>query len=146
MAGLTRYEPFSLLTQLQRELEKAYEGNDATGNIATAQWSPTVDIKEEADRFVIYADIPGVKPEEIDVNMEDGVLTIKGEKQSESKTEENGYKRVERTFGSFYRRFSLPDTADPDGITAKTKHGVLELVIPKREAAQPKKIKVEADD
>jgi HSP20 family protein len=146
MAGLTRYEPFSLLTQLQRELEKAYEGNDTSGNIATAQWSPTVDIKEEPDRFVILADIPGVKPEDIDVNMEDGVLTIKGEKQSESKTEENGYKRVERTFGTFYRRFSLPDTADPEGITAKTKHGVLELVIPKREAAQPKKIKVEAEE
>ncbi len=146
MAGLTRYEPFSLLTQLQRELEKAYEGNDASGSIATAQWSPTVDIKEEPDRFVILADIPGVKPEDIDVNMEDGVLTIKGEKQSENKTEENGYKRVERTFGTFYRRFSLPDTADPEGITAKTKHGVLELVIPKREAAQPKKIKVEAED
>ncbi len=105
-----------------------------------------VDIKEEADKFVILADIPGVKPEDIEVNMEDGVLTIKGEKHSENKTEENGYKRVERTFGTFYRRFSLPDTADPEGITAKTKHGVLELVIPKREAAQPKKIKVEADD
>ncbi|WP_198243513.1 Hsp20/alpha crystallin family protein [methane-oxidizing endosymbiont of Gigantopelta aegis] len=146
MAELTRYEPWSLLSQFQRELEKAYQGSDVGGNIATAQWSPTVDIKEEPDRFVIYADIPGVKPEEIDVNMEDGVLTIKGEKQSESKTEENGYKRVERTYGSFYRRFALPDTADPNGITAKSKHGVLELVIPKRETAQPKKINVVAED
>ncbi len=146
MANITRYEPWSLLNQLQRELERVYEGKDESGSIATAQWAPTVDIKEEPDRFVIYADIPGVKPEDIDVNMEDGVLTIKGEKHSENKTEENGYKRIERTSGTFYRRFSLPDTADPDAITAKTKHGVLELVIPKREAAQPKKIKVTAEE
>ena len=94
--------------------------------------------------FVIHADIPGVKPEEIDISMEDGVLTIRGEKKSEAKTEKEGYKRVERTYGSFYRRFSLPDTANADAISAASKHGVLEVVIPKREAVQPKKISVTA--
>ncbi|NBQ69859.1 MAG: Hsp20/alpha crystallin family protein, partial [Nitrosomonadaceae bacterium] len=106
--AITRYEPWGLLSQLQRELERSV----AEGSTATAEWSPAVDIKEEADKFVIHADIPGVKPEEIDISMEDGVLTIKGEKKSESKTEKEGYKRVERTYGSFYRRFSLPDTAN----------------------------------
>lgn len=101
-----------------------------------------VDIKEEADRFVLQADIPGVKPEEMNINMEDGVLTIKGEKKTEAKTDEEGYKRIERTYGSFYRRFSLPDTANSDAISAQSKHGVLEIIIPKREAIQPKKIQV----
>ena len=136
--AITRYEPWGLLSQLQRELERGA----AEGSTATAEWAPAVDIKEDANRFVIHADIPGVKPEEIDISMEDGVLTIKGEKKSESKTEKEGYKRVERTYGSFYRRFSLPDTANADAISASSKHGVLEVVIPKREAVQPNKISV----
>jgi HSP20 family protein len=78
--AITRYEPWGLLSQLQRELERSV----AEGSTATAEWSPAVDIREEADKFVIHADIPGVKPEEIDISMEDGVLTIKGEKKSES--------------------------------------------------------------
>jgi len=136
--AITRYEPWGLLSQLQRELERGA----AEGSTATAEWAPAVDIKEEAGKFVIHADIPGAKPEEIDISMEDGVLTIKGEKKSESKTEKEGYKRVERTYGSFYRRFSLPDTANADAISASSKHGVLEVVIPKREAVLPKKINV----
>lgn len=136
--AITRYEPWGLLNQLQRELERGV----AEGSTATAEWAPAVDIKEEAGKFVIHADIPGVTPEEIDISMEDGVLTIKGEKKSESKTEKEGYKRVERTYGSFYRRFSLPDTANADAISASSKHGVLEVVIPKREAVLPKKINV----
>ena len=137
--NVTRYEPWGLLSQLQRELA---HGNAAEGSTATAEWAPAVDIKEESDKFVLHADIPGVKPEEMDINMEDGVLTIKGEKKTEAKTDEEGYKRIERTYGSFYRRFSLPDTANSDAISAQSKHGVLEIIIPKREAVQPKKIQV----
>jgi HSP20 family protein len=110
--------------------------------MATAAWAPAVDIKEESDKYVLHADLPGVKPEETDVSMEDGVLTIKGEKKTEEITEKEGYKRVERTFGSFHRRFSLPDTANPDAISAKSKDGVLEIIIPKRAAVLPKKIAV----
>ena len=144
--AITRYEPWGLLNQLQRELDRTYEGDEDSGSIATAEWAPAVDIKEENDRFVLHADIPGVNPEDIDVSMEDGVLTIKGEKQTETKTEKEGYKRIERTSGSFYRRFSLPDTADSEAVTAKSKHGVLEIVIPKREAVQPKKISVTSEE
>lgn len=140
------YQPWGLLNQLQRELERAHEGGSGEGSIATAEWTPSVDIKEENDKFVLHADIPGVKPEDIDVSMENGVLTIKGEKKTEAKTEQEGYKRVERTYGSFYRRFSLPDTANADAISAKSKLGVLEIVIPKREAVKPKKINVEAQE
>lgn len=134
--SMIRYEPFGLLTQLQRELARA------EGSTATAEWSPSVDIKEEPDRFVIHADVPGVNPEDIDIHMENGQLTIKGEKKTEATSDEKNYKRIERTYGSFYRRFSLPDSAQADRITARSKHGVLEIVIPKRESVQPRKISV----
>lgn len=140
--AIARYEPWSLLNQLHKELDRTREGGNDEGSTATAEWAPAVDIKEESDKFVLQADLPGVKPEDIDISMENGVLTIKGEKKTETKNEKEGYKRVERTYGSFYRRFSLPDTANPDGISAKSNNGVLEIVIPKREAVQPKKINV----
>jgi len=140
--AITRYEPWSLLNQLQKELERSQSDKPGEGSIATAEWAPAVDIKEDADKFVIQADIPGVKPEDIEISMEAGVLTVKGEKKSEVKTEKEGYKRVERIFGSFYRRFSLPDSANGDAINAACKNGVLEIVIPKREAVKPKRINV----
>jgi HSP20 family protein len=142
--AIARYEPWSLLHQLHRELDRAREGGNGEGSAVTAQWAPAVDVKEEADKFVLQADLPGVKPEEIDVNMEEGVLTIKGEKKTEAENDQEGYKRIERTYGSFYRRFSLPDTANPDAISAKSNLGVLEITIPKREAVQPKRINVTA--
>jgi HSP20 family protein len=138
---ITRYQPWGLLNQLHRELGQGYE-DDSNGSVATAEWAPAVDIKELDDRFVLHADIPGVKAEDIDVSMEKGVLTVKGEKETEAKTEHEGYKRVERSYGSFYRRFSLPDSADSEAISAKSNNGVLEIVIPKREAIMPKKITV----
>lgn len=144
--AIIRYEPWNLLNQLQKELERSRDDKSGEGTVATAEWAPAVDIKEEADKFVIHADIPGVKPEAIEVSMEAGVLTVKGEKESEAKTEKDGYKRVERTYGSFYRRFSLPDTANGDAINAKCKHGVLEITIPKREAVKPKRITVAAEE
>ncbi|MEQ1637964.1 MAG: Hsp20/alpha crystallin family protein [Methylococcales bacterium] len=144
--AIIRYEPWNLLNQLQKELERSRDDKSGEGSVATAEWAPAVDIKEAADKFVIHADIPGVKPEDIEVSMEAGVLTVKGEKESEAKTEKEGYKRVERTYGSFYRRFSLPDTANGDAINAKCKNGVLEITIPKREAIQPKRINVAAEE
>ena len=140
--AIVRYQPWGLLNQLQKELERNYQGNSGEGSIATAEWTPSVDIKEEADKFVLHADIPGVKPEEIDISMENGVLTIKGEKKTEATVDQEGYKRIERSYGSFYRRFSLPDSANADAISAKSKNGVLEIILPKRETVQPKKISV----
>lgn len=144
--AITRYEPWSLLNQLQKELERSPEDKAGESSVATAEWAPAVDIKEEVDKFVIHADIPGVKPEDIEVSMEAGVLTVKGQKESEAKTEKEGYKRVERSYGSFYRRFSLPDSADGDAINAKSKYGVLEIIIPKREAVKPKRIDVRSEE
>jgi HSP20 family protein len=143
---LVRYDPWSLLDRFQRELNQLTLGSDIVendnSNVVTSRWRPAVDIKEETDRFVIHADLPGVDPKDIDITMEGGMLTIKGERQSESREETDGYKRVERVAGTFYRRFSLPDTADADRIGAKGKNGVLEVIIPKQEKVQPRKITV----
>ena len=105
-------------------------------------WVPTVDVKEEPDRWVVLADVPGVDPADIEVSMEAGALTIRGHRKSESTDEREGWRRVERVSGSFYRRFSLPDTADTAGIKAKSNLGVLELTIPKQPKVQPKRIAV----
>jgi HSP20 family protein len=138
-----KYEPWNLLDQMRREMDRAVDTRTAEGSsVATSDWVPAVDIKEEKDSFVIVADIPGVDPKDIEVHMENGMLTIKGEKESEKKEEREGYKRVERSFGSFYRRFSLPDTADAEKISAKSNNGVLEVRIAKQEQVQPRKISV----
>jgi len=140
---MMKYEPWNLLDQMRREMDRAVDTRTAEGSsVATSDWVPAVDIKEEKDSFVIVADIPGVDPQNIEVHMENGMLTIKGEKESEKKEEREGYKRVERSFGSFYRRFSLPDTADAGKITAKSNNGVLEVRIAKQDQVQPRKISV----
>ncbi len=144
---LVRYEPWNLLNQFRREMDRLYDPTsegDETSSIATSDWIPAVDIKETDSAFEIHADIPGVDPKDIDVHMENGILTIKGERTTENKEENEGYKRIERSRGSFYRRFSLPDTADADKITAKSNHGVLEITIPKQEKVQPRKISVDS--
>jgi HSP20 family protein len=150
--ALVRYEPWNLLDRLQKEFNRQdlidpYAGRDVgddSSDVVTSRWRPAVDIKEEEDRFVIYADLPGVDPKDIEITMEQGVLTLKGERSEETKEEHEGYKRVERVSGSFYRRFSLPDTADAERIEAKGKNGVLEITLPKHEKLQPRKITVKS--
>lgn len=141
--SLVRHNPWSLFDQLQRELNRyPMKNEDDNGDVVTSDWAPSVDIKEEDDRFLLVADIPGVDPNDIEVNMEHGILSIKGERESEKKTEREGYKRIEREHGIFYRRFTMPDGVNPDGIDANCKNGVLTVTIPKQEAAQPRRIKV----
>ena len=135
--------PWSIFDQLSRELNmptRAYSEDDA--NVATASWTPAVDITEDENSFKLLADIPGVNPEDIEVSMENGVLTVKGERKTEDKTEKENFRRVERQYGSFYRRFTLPETANADKIEAHSDHGVLKIIIPKQEVAQPRRISV----
>jgi len=131
--SLVRYEPWSLFDQLRREMDTS---------LATSDWVPAVDIKENDDHFTIVADIPGVAPEDIEVQMENGVLTIKGERETEKTEEKDDFKRIERSFGSLYRRFSLPESANPETIEAKSNNGVLEITIGKQEKSEPRKISV----
>ena len=145
--ALVNYEPFNLLTRLQDDLSK-FRGwpmlGDEESSIVTSHWIPAVDVKEEDNQFVIIADIPGVDPKDIEVTAENNMLTIKGERKTESEEEKEGYKRIERSQGTFYRRFSLPDTADVDKIRADSKNGVLQLTIPKRESVKGRKIEVKS--
>ncbi len=111
-------------------------------NVVTSQWAPQVDIKEEEDRFLILADIPGVDPKDIEITMEKGILSLKGQRTDESIQLKGKLTRVERSHGTFYRRFALPDSADPNGIKASGRHGVLEILIPKRPESAPRRIQV----
>ncbi len=137
--NLVSYDPWNRMQQFQREMSTMFDrrlsDKDESLPVATSDWAPAVDIKEEEKQFLISADIPGVEPEDIQVEMKNGVLTISGEKRAEHEEEKEGYKRIERSYGSFLRRFSLPDTADPDSIKAKSKNGALEVIVAKREKA-----------
>jgi len=145
---LVSYEPWALVNRLHRQLDQAFNrttDTTATTSAPSVSWIPRVDIYEEAERFVVLADVPGVEAKDIDITADKGVLTIRGERRSE-KTEsgKNGYERVERTSGSFLRRFTLPESANTESITAKQTNGVLEVSIPKHPQVQPRRISVEA--
>jgi HSP20 family protein len=147
----TLYGPWARLNQLSGELDKLFESRGGfsrstadNSQVVTGDWVPAVDIKEEADRFILFADVPGTDPKLIEITMEKGVLTIKGERNGEAREARQSYKRSERPWGTFYRRFNLPDTADPEKVTARTANGVLELVIPKRVLGRIRKIEVES--
>lgn len=142
--NMTRYNnPWNLLNNLQRELYNTdYNQINDDASAATASWSPSVDISENDKAFTLVADIPGVDPENIDISMEKGVLTIQGDRQTENVEESENYRRVERQSGQFYRRFTLPDSADADKIEARSAHGVLTVTIPKQEVAVSRKIEV----
>jgi HSP20 family protein len=136
-----------IITVAWRERRRLFEssrlGDEETGHWL-ADWAPAVDIKEEPSQFIIHADLPGVEIKDIDITLENGVLTLKGQRASEKKEETENYRRIERVRGTFLRRFSLPDAVDAEKVAAKCKDGVLELIVPKREAAQPRRIAIES--
>lgn len=149
---LTQYDPWHALSSVPEEMERLMRRR--FGSLAPAEdgeeglvaaWAPAVDIREDDDQFVVHADIPGVEPKDIDVSLENGMLTISGERKEEKEDEKEGYRRMERFSGQFFRRFSLPDTADADKVKARSRKGVLELVIPKTREHQARRIEVEAD-
>ncbi|MEE7547566.1 Hsp20/alpha crystallin family protein [Xanthomonas sp. Kuri4-1] len=146
--SIVRYQPWPAQASLQNEIKQVFErffdpGTDTDESaVVTAQWVPRVDIKEEAEQFVLYADLPGIDPAAIEVQMDKGILSIKGERQGEPRAQTERFSRIERRYGSFHRRFALPDIADADGITAVGSNGVLEIRIPKKPAATPRRIQV----
>lgn len=144
MTTLLRYEPWSvhreLLNEFGRFFDRAGAADASSG--ATAEWTPAVDIEEYADKFVLYADVPGIDPKSIEVTLEKGVLTLAGSREKAVENKDVEARRVERASGRFFRRFSLPDTVDGEAVTARGGNGVLEVVIPKRPQAQPRKIAV----
>jgi HSP20 family protein len=154
--NVTRFEPWSLINRLHRDLRYLDQGyfdqvggrglgfGQENGEQSVADWIPAVDIIEEKDRFVLRADLPGVSANDIDISMDKGLLTIAGERRQEKSEQAEGLHRVERATGRFYRRFSLPETVDADGIAAKSVNGILEVAIPKQPQVQARRISVEA--
>ena len=136
---VVRYEPWGLLNRLRRELDQGFES--ATHE---ASWTPAVDIHEEAKQFVVHADLPGVKPADIEITAEKGVLALRGARNFEQKTDDGHYSRVERVNGRFVRTFTLPENVATDQIKAQFKDGVLELTIPKVAKPEPRRIEVQA--
>ena len=138
----------SLQDEFRQAFHRLFEGSrfdqedTDESSVVTSQWAPHVDIREDKDRFVLLADLPGIDPDDIEVSMDKGILTIKGERSTESAENTDRYSRIERRYGSFHRRFALPDSADPDGIRASGRHGVLEITIPKRPESAPRRIQV----
>lgn len=144
---IVRYAPWAPGNRFQAEIKNVFgnffgDADADQSSVATSQWTPRVDIHEEDKHFVILADIPGVEPKDIEVSMDKGVLSIKGERKSETTTENDKATRVERLHGAFHRRFALPDSADADGISASGRHGVLKISIPKKAETTPRKISV----
>ncbi|MCU7809707.1 MAG: Hsp20/alpha crystallin family protein [Candidatus Thiodiazotropha sp. (ex Notomyrtea botanica)] len=144
--NMTRYDPWHMMDNWQQEMDRVLhpllQREDDTSRVVGGDWVPAVDIKDEDSKYVIRADIPGVKPEDIEVTMENGVLTIRGERKFEETEEKENFKRVERSHGIFYRRFSLPDNTDAEAIEAQGQDGVLEVTIPKTAEKHSKKIEV----
>jgi len=143
----TRYEPWDVLNQLHGQINRIFDhqfGNGASTSAATADFVPPADVEEYADRFVLKLDVAGVDPGAIDITLENGVLSISGQREKEPAGEGCERARAERLFGRFYRRFTLPDTVDATAVHAAGRNGVLEIVIPKQAKAQPRRIEVVA--
>ncbi|MCK9192630.1 MAG: Hsp20/alpha crystallin family protein [Nevskia sp.] len=145
MTTLIRYQPWALHRELFNQVNRfAAQATDADGknDAVAANWVPAVDVEEFADRLVLRADVPGVDPASIEVTLEKGVLTLRGERGQPAAAEGAERQRIERASGRFLRQFSLPDSVDAEGITAHGNQGVLEVVIPKKAAVQARRIAV----
>ena len=145
--AVTRYEPWSVVSQLQNEINRVFGNlNETEASSATSQWSPAVDVREYSDRFQLLLDLPGVEPKDVEITLDNGVLTVSGNRE-EKTAGSNGadqpqQQRIERRVGRFHRRFILPDTADAESVSATGSNGVLEIVIRKQPKAQPRRITV----
>jgi HSP20 family protein len=146
--NVTYTDPWRLVNRLHRDLDRLWGSTGATAedeSSSVARWVPAVDIREEDQQFVLHADLPGVDAANIDVTLDNGLLTIRGRRLLEERDEQHGYRRIERVSGEFFRRFSLPDTADSQSVKARHSNGVLEVVIPKQPQVMPRRISVESN-
>ncbi len=143
--AIQKYRPYSLLDELQREMNTLFQRPETESSFDSEEWSPAVDISEDEDKFIIHADLPGVKSDEIEITADNGVLTIKGQRDNLKQENKDNYRRIERFSGSFIRRFTLPERADLDNIAANSRNGVLELIIPKTAESRPRRIEVKVE-
>jgi HSP20 family protein len=146
--AVVRWEPFRDLLTLQermnRMFDESYRGRGASEDdwALGGSWAPAVDIYEHEGNIVLTAELPGVDPKDVDVRVENNVLTLRGERKWSNDVQRESYHRVERAYGSFTRSFTLPNVVDTEKIKADFKEGMLKLVLPKREEAKPKQISI----
>lgn len=148
MNTLIRWNPVNEMNEIQNRLSSFFGkslGSNGDGKLALADWAPLVDVIEHKKEYLIKAELPDVKKEDVKVHVENGMLTISGERHFEKEEEGKKYHRVERSYGSFERTFTLPDACDADKMAAKYSNGMLTLHIPKNEKAIPKAIDVKVD-
>ena len=138
MAFLNRWDPFTEIARLQDEMSRQLIGSERR----TGGFVPAVDIFEDKDAIYVKAELPGVKPEEVNVHVENDILTLTGERKLEKSEDREGYHRIERTYGTFTRSFSLPENVDDSKLSAEYKDGVLLVRLPKTEKAKPRAIAV----
>jgi HSP20 family protein len=138
MAMLMRPEPFS------REVDRLFDAFFGQGEREGRRWVPPMDLVEADDHFLLKADLPGLREGDVSIEVQDGTLTISGERKAEQQKTEGGWYRIERAFGSFSRSLTLPEGVNPDGIKAEFRDGVLEVRIPKPEERKPRRIQISA--
>jgi HSP20 family protein len=144
--AIIRWDPFSDLVTLREKMNRLFEetftGRGEKKDLVSGTWSPSVDIYETENALVLSAEVPGMKEDEIEIKIEDNTLILQGERKFEKETKEENYHRIERSYGSFYRSFTLPNSIDQDKIQAVHENGVLKITMPKKPELKPKKVKV----
>lgn len=144
--AIIRWDPFRDLQTLRDRMNvlfgDVYPSRGEEKDLVSSAWNPSVDIYEHEGNLVLKAEVPGIDEDDIEVKLEDNTLTLKGERKYENEVKEENYHRVERSYGSFYRSFSLPQNIEVDKIKAETENGILKITMPKKEELKPKKIKI----
>lgn len=144
--AIIRWDPFrdlvTLREKMNRLFEEAFTSQGEEKNLMAGTWTPSVDIYETENELVLTAEVPGINEKDIEIKIEDNTLTLQGERKFEKETKEENYHRVERSYGSFYRSFTLPNYIDQDKIQAEHENGILKITMPKRAELKPKKVKV----
>lgn len=147
--SIVRYDPFRDLRTLQEEVNRLFSSNLTRGfgeeGIGRGAWNPSVDIYENKDQIVLEAELPGMRQEDFELTVENNVITLRGERQFEKKEDSDNYHRVERSYGSFTRSFTLPQTVSAEGATAEYNNGVLRVTLPKREETKARRIQVSGE-
>ena len=142
LTRMERWDPVDELTTLRNRMDRLWS-RMTDEEPALANWSPTSDVIETKDDIVIKAELPGIDPKDVDVQIENSVLSIQGQRNAEKETDEKGFRRIERTYGTFFRSFVLPPNVEVDKIAATFVNGVLEVRMPKKDEAKPRAIKVD---
>ncbi|MDQ6785581.1 MAG: Hsp20/alpha crystallin family protein [Acidobacteriota bacterium] len=148
--SIVKYDPFRDLRTLQDEMNRLFTGSLSRSGggqqdeIMRGAWSPSVDIFENKDQIVLEAELPGMKPEDVEISIENNVLTLHGERKFEKKDESDNFHRVERSYGAFTRSFTLPPTVTSENANAEFENGMLRLTLAKREEAKPRRIEIKA--